>query len=170
MIFSFILKEDNNLKIGDKMDNKNDVERYIEVMKAFLEGKQIQYKNKYGCEESCWTDDDNPSWDWATVTYRVKPNINIISRPYKNASEFLKDVENRLNSTYGMTKIAHTIFGGLWLKSRTNDACKKEVNGYDDEGIFLAGTRITYDEAFRLYRYLDGSIVGAKMENTKNEE
>lgn len=47
----------------------------VEVMQAYLDGKQIEVHLPYGS----WTLDDNPSWNWGTFSYRVKPPIPVAS-------------------------------------------------------------------------------------------
>ena len=47
-------------------------EEQIEVMQAFVDGKQIQFKNEFSID---WIDlDSSPSWAWGILDYRVKPN------------------------------------------------------------------------------------------------
>ena len=43
----------------------------IDVLKAYQEGKTIQYVD----DDSEWVDIDNPSWDFYSTNYRVKPEI-----------------------------------------------------------------------------------------------
>lgn len=60
----------------------------IDVMQAYLDGKPIQIRNRAVVSE--WTDLEvkEPSWNWNTYVYRVKPGSKL--RPYKNAEEFLQ--------------------------------------------------------------------------------
>jgi len=55
--------------------NEEQTLKAIEVMQAFAEGKKIQYNNGYG-----WVVVKNPSWDWLSIDYRVKP----VSKPSIN--------------------------------------------------------------------------------------
>lgn len=47
----------------------------IEVVKAHMEGKQIQRKCNliFPYRSSVWEDTDEPMWDFSTSIYRVKP-------------------------------------------------------------------------------------------------
>lgn len=49
----------------------NYTEEQLNVMKAFEEGKVIQY-HPWGAKH--WFDDKNPEWDWDKYEYRVHPN------------------------------------------------------------------------------------------------
>ena len=61
------------------------IDKQIEVLKAFKEGKAIECKSKYNREDQ-WEELKNPSWNWFDCDYRVKPEP--IIKPY-NATEFL---------------------------------------------------------------------------------
>ena len=61
----------------DKNESKKKTERQIEVMKAYLEGKDLQcrYKGIEGGEEDeDWKDVLCPSWNWYGCDYRIKPD------------------------------------------------------------------------------------------------
>lgn len=57
----------------DKTGNMKETEKRIEVMKAYLEGKAIQCRNK-GKEDDYWKNVEHPDWNWIYVDYRVKPD------------------------------------------------------------------------------------------------
>lgn len=61
-------------------------EERIEIMKAYVNGKQIQFRAINS--SSIWHDIDEPQWDWSDSEYRIKPEPK--RRPYKDAEEFLK--------------------------------------------------------------------------------
>lgn len=42
----------------------------IKVMQAYVEGKQIQYK-----DDEVWINIENPDWDWHNWEYRIKPEF-----------------------------------------------------------------------------------------------
>lgn len=64
---------------------KKDTKLAIEIMQAYVEGKQIQFKYK---ENEVWSDIGSPRWSFDVFDYRVKPEPKY--RPYANAEEFLK--------------------------------------------------------------------------------
>lgn len=53
----------------DIQGSKRATKRMIEVMKAYLEGNDIQFS--YG--DKGWIDTNWPQWDWGLYDYRVKP-------------------------------------------------------------------------------------------------
>lgn len=58
--------------------NSNDIKttkKYIEVMQAFIDGKEIEYKriNRTNGSE-IWKTASTPVWDFANYTYRIKPS------------------------------------------------------------------------------------------------
>ncbi len=50
-------------------------ERYLEVMRAFTNGAEIQvrYKDPVGDEPIGWRDASCPVWSWFECQYRIKP-------------------------------------------------------------------------------------------------
>ena len=54
----------------DKDEYKDRIKKQIEVMEAYLEGKDIQVS--YG--GGIWEDTEHPEWNWDVVKYRVKPD------------------------------------------------------------------------------------------------
>ncbi len=51
------------------------INEQIAVMKAFAEGKSIQYKLT---EE--WKDAINPTWNWDDYKYRIKPDVVLLPK------------------------------------------------------------------------------------------
>lgn len=75
-------------------------EEQIEVMKAFVEGKEIESK-VYNGED--WTLCKFPFWNWSTCEYRIKPEPQKPKvRPYKDAEELM----------------AHINVHGSWVKDK----------------------------------------------------
>ena len=62
--------------------NKEEAKKAIEVMKAFTEGKKIQFKAKHG--ELNWRDggrtDGVVGFNWIDYEYRVKPEKIVIEK------------------------------------------------------------------------------------------
>ena len=54
----------------DKDEYKDRIKKQIEVMEAYLEGKDIQVS--YG--GVIWEDTEHPEWTWDVIKYRVKPD------------------------------------------------------------------------------------------------
>ena len=53
----------------------NDIDYMIAVMQAAKEGKTIQSRRRHPRPDidACWRDAPEPSWNWSTYDYRVKP-------------------------------------------------------------------------------------------------
>lgn len=65
-------------------------EEMISVMRAYADGKTIQFKPNMANEWLDWTVDVDPLWEWTEIDYRVKPEApkkKVV--PYENAEEFL---------------------------------------------------------------------------------
>lgn len=63
----------------------------IQVMQAYLEGKQIEFMAIYGSDDHEWMICDfEPYWDWITCDYRVKPELSY--EPYSGARLALEDM------------------------------------------------------------------------------
>lgn len=52
------------------MATREETKKMIEVMQAFVDGKQIEAS--YGFREDHWYDEDSPDWDWTVHNYRIK--------------------------------------------------------------------------------------------------
>lgn len=132
-------------------------EEKIEVMKAFTEGKQIQFLSH---ETNQWEDvRQYPLWDWPHYEYRVKPEPTY--RPYKDVNEMLDDLTKRLDENYG--GIQHPVFSGMWLK-RNDCEVEEMIAGTNQSNSYvLIGTKwISLETIFHQYNYLDGTRFGIK--------
>lgn len=65
---------------------KVNVNRMIEVMQAFAEGKKIESRSITHYED-IWRDDFNPNWNWYDLDYRIKEMPPIMTN--KQLSEWL---------------------------------------------------------------------------------
>lgn len=104
----------------------------IEVIKAHSEGKKIQFWDEPFNE---WLDCSNPSWNFSTIKYRVKPEPKF--RPYKDRDECWNDM------------LKHQPFG--WVKHKASGSY-----------VFLSEISNSYDfeNLLKYYVYLDGSPLG----------
>lgn len=62
------------------------IDYQLKVMKAYKEGKTIEYRNLYP-NDTEWDECISPVWDWGLFDYRVKEEPNY--RPYENKEEFM---------------------------------------------------------------------------------
>ena len=116
---------------------------YIKVMQAYVEGKQIQYK-----DDEVWIDIDDPDWDWHNWEYRIKPEPNY--RPFRDSEECWQEMQK------------HRPFG--WIKNKNNGhyAMITKVNAdFDKKHIAISGINIwTLSETMCDYTFADGEPFG----------
>ena len=121
---------------------------YIKVMQAYVEGKQIQYK-----DDEVWIDIDDPGWDWHNWEYRIKPEPNY--RPFRDSEECWQEMQN------------HRPFG--WIKNKNNGhyAMITKVNAdFDKKHIAISGINIwTLSETMCDYTFADGEPFGINIED-----
>lgn len=118
----------------------------IDLMQAYVDGKQIQYFNRL---EGKWEDTTDPRWSHGS-SYRIKPEPNY--RPFKNAEEFWQEMKK------------HRPFG--WIKNK-NDGHYAMVTtvdaatGEDNKHIGISGGNIwTLSETMCDYTFADGEPFG----------
>ena len=120
---------------------------YIKVMQAYVEGKQIQYK-----DDEVWIDIDDPDWDWHNWEYRIKPEPNY--RPFRDSEECWQEMQN------------HRPFG--WIKNKNDGhySMITKVNAdFDKKHIAISGINIwTLSETMCDYTFADGEPFGINIE------
>ena len=116
---------------------------YIKVMQAYVEGKQIQYK-----DDEVWIDIDDPGWDWHNWEYRIKPEPNY--RPFRDVEECWQEMQK------------HRPFG--WIKNKNDGhySMITKVNAdFDKKHIAISGINIwTLSETMCDYTFADGEPFG----------
>ena len=126
---------------------KSDTADYIKVMQAYVEGKQIQYK-----DDEVWIDIAYPDWDWHNWKYRIKPEPNY--RPFRDSEECWQEMQK------------HRPFG--WIKNKNNGhyAMITKVNAdFDKKHIAISGINIwTLSETMCDYTFADGEPFGINEE------
>ena len=118
----------------------------IDLMKAYVDGKQIQYFNRL---EGKWEDTTDPRWSHGS-SYRIKPEPNY--RTFKDTEECWQEMKK------------HQPFG--WIKNK-NDGHYSMVTKLDaasGEGkkhIEISGLNIwTLSETMCDYTFADGEPFG----------
>lgn len=145
------------LKVASDLKEKEKgmtTEEMIEVMKAYTEGKHVEYR---GTKNDPWRE-AIPRWDWNNFEYRIKPEKEEPKyRPYKDVNEMLDDINKCLET------IKHPIFGEIWL-NHTNRGLMIPINGIDksENKILLGDNWYNFNEAFLNYAYLNGKPFGIK--------
>ena len=121
---------------------------YIKVMQAYVEGKQIQYK-----DDEVWIDIDDPDWDWHNWEYRIKPEPNY--RPFRDSEECWQEMQK------------HRPF--CWIKNKNNGhySMITKVNAdFDKKHIAISGINIwTLSETMCDYTFADGEPFGINIED-----
>ena len=115
------------------MNRKETAER-IKVMQAFVDGKQIQYKDGDGK----WKDIKDPIWSRANE-YRIKPEPKY--RSFHNAEECWQEMQK------------HQPFGWTKLIGEVEYSFITDVNDI-----------MNYSDAVKEYTFADGTPFGIKVE------
>ena len=117
----------------------------IKVMQAYVEGKQIQYK-----DDEVWIDIEDPDWDWHNWEYRVNPESNY--RPFINTEECWQEMQK------------HQPFG--WLKDKEDGHYSMVTTVDATEGekhISISGDNIwSLDGTMSTFTFADGTPFGIK--------
>ena len=112
----------------------------IEVMQAEQSGEKIQYKPRQYSGE--WTDIIDPSWEWGTNQYRIKPTPTY--RPYR-PDELMQ-------------------LKGKWLKAKNNSSVSLVTDLVESSGVAIKGTYRSLNELFHYWTHEDGSVCGVLEE------
>ena len=130
----------------------------IEIMQAYEEGKTIEwtYRNDEDEDEKIWYVIDNPSWDWHTFNYRIKPKEKY--RPYKDATEMIEDWKARFNPK----ECPSCSMPLIWVRLESTNA-QFLVYSYLSDSVAIGVARPSFLGLFEDYTYLDGSPCGKEI-------
>lgn len=128
------------------MTREETVER-IKVMQAFVDGKQIQYKESDGK----WKDVKDPMW-FSVNEYRIKPKPKY--RPFANAEECWQEMQK------------HEPFGWVKDKERGYKVTITRVNDDENTGFMAINGKSewTLEGLMDYYTFADGTPFGIKEE------
>ena len=116
------------------------LKKQIAVMQAYDNGKRIEYRHING---NTWREEDNPSWDWHTYTYRVLEEEEYV--PYTQ-----EDLINMIK------------YKSMFVKSKqSGSVCV--IDAILDDGISVAGFKINFARALGEYTWHDGSPFGRQL-------
>lgn len=130
----------------------------IEVMKAYADGKKIQWRTIDSPQEWVeWTFSDEPSWNWVVNDYRIKPESKY--RPYKDTEEMIEDFKERFN-----VEVPQYAMPMIWIKMKDGSDFAKLITefGYSCVWCSCSNTGTPMKELFNGFTYLDGSPCGMK--------
>lgn len=126
---------------------KEETEKRIKVMQAFVDGKDVEVLNT-----DKWELVSNPSWSPATK-YRIKPEPKY--RPFNDAAECLQEMQK------------HQPFGWIKDKSGIGDACSVITN-ISYTGVYFINYSNGWKSPYRMFSdvtFFDGSPFGIKVED-----
>lgn len=123
------------------MNRKETAER-IKIMQAFVDGKQIEYRDSIGE----WRETGSPVWSPDTK-YRIKPEPKY--RPFKNAEECWQEILK--HQPLGWIKASHGYFNIIGIM---NDKINFGTNN----------NWLDYEYIFKMYKFIDGTTFGIKEE------
>lgn len=120
---------------------KDEAAKLLPIIKAFSEGKEIQYK-----DSGNWYSAEDIAFFGGTQEFRIKPEPKY--RPFKNKEECWKEM------------LKHQPFA--WIKEKHSDRYSliTEVNGLSikvKEGCLFA-------DGIKYYTFADGTPFGVKVE------
>lgn len=119
---------------------REEAKELLPIIKAFVEGKTIQYKNKVNPE---WEETDCPIWAKESK-YRIKPEPKY--RPFNNQKECWDEMHK------------HSDFG--WVRSTMSDSLYL-IESISDE-INCNRAVASYNVAFEWFKFADGTPFGIK--------
>lgn len=117
-----------------------DAQNKINVMQAFIDGKQIE--SKHICLND-WADTKNPLWQWGIYEYRVKQKNY---RPFETIDEVFD---------------AMKLHGGIlcYDKSTMNPHCLS----INTKQVFVNGYAVPFDELLEKYLFKDNTPCGVEI-------
>ena len=121
---------------------REEVKAKLPIIKAFAEGKTIQFY-----EDGKWFDIYETDFNYSTDKYRIKPEPKY--RPFKNREECWQEMQK------------HQPFG--WVK-RIDTGNFEHIKSVCQEKILFAVSieYYKYEDAFKYYKFTDGTPFGIK--------
>lgn len=114
------------------MDRKETAER-IEIMQAFVDGKQIEFKDSMGR----WCEAKNPLWNWDSKReYRIKREPKY--RPFNDAEECWQEMKT--HEPFGWLKDKKTKEYELLRRVAPKDGVIDQYTSVYERCVFADGT------------------------------
>lgn len=136
---------------------REDAKIGLEIIKAFADGKEIQWKAKNNDE---WFTEESFGFDFKCNDYRIKPED--IYRPYKNTEEMVSDYCKKVYPN--MQKDFTMFMPCIWVLGKETKV-KRLISAFyhDKNEIEMCGFILSLDDIFAKYTYLDGTPIGVKV-------
>ena len=128
---------------------REEARKAAEVMLAYADGKEIEYKN--GALKD-WSITSVPTFNWGSNDYRIKPEPKY--RPFKDAEECWQEMQK------------HQPFG--WTQSVDGDKAKKCILFVDLYVVQISdrddNLMLSYSSLYKDYTFIDGMPFGVREE------
>ena len=118
---------------------REEAKEWLPVIKAFSEGKTIEYKNLSGP----WIETKSPSWS-NNFEYRIKPEPKY--RPFKNQEECWQEM------------LKHQPFG--WIRGKYSAILYLIDSIASDREACVSGNHVSFDFIIKNYEFADGTPCG----------
>ena len=126
---------------------REEARKAAEVMLAYADGKQIEYKVRGGNEWRSVNELDTPLFDWNSTKYRIKPEFTY--RPFKDRDECWAEMQK------------HQPFG--WILGKYSGAYEN-LSAVCSEKVFREDSDETFDTIYHEITFADGTPFGIKEE------
>lgn len=126
---------------------REEARKAAEVMLAYADGKQIEYKVRGGDEWRPINELDTPLFDWNSTKYRIKPESTY--HPFKDKDECWAEMQK------------HQPFG--WLRGKISGGYEN-ISGIEDNNIYGITMDTTFEEIDKYFTFADGAPFGIKEE------
>ena len=123
------------------MKRKN-AKELLPIIKAFSEGKQIQYFNG-----DKWIDLESPSFNEEPCLYRIKPEPKY--RPFKSVEECWEEMQKH-----------QPVGWAICIKTGNLE----QITYVGPNIVSISDTNPYFSTAFENYKFVDGSLFGIKEE------
>ena len=132
-------------KNKEQINENNKINSYVTILNSYMLGDEIECRTKGSNGD--WFPDKNPTFDFASMEYRVKAKP--VYRPYINGNEAFTAMQEQAP------------FGWLY---NTLTMCYEQVICIADNGISTCKESYSFDEAFGVFIYPNNSKFGIKLD------
>ena len=153
-------------------DDIKTTKEHIEVMQAFINGKEIEFKQD--SHKGIWKQTTTPTWDFCKYKYRIKPSEPEYVYPiYKRLKETPKTIVKftSIDSGIYISTKAQSIYkpGDAAKYMRPHTSCSWEDYTVSEDAEKIILNKTTTIELFEVIYYCDGteeySIKGSLYSN-----
>ena len=132
--------------------NREEARKAAEVMLAYADGKEIEWKDRSGRRNNGkWVSNNLVHFNWENNDYRIKPEPKY--HPFNSAEECWQEMQK------------HLPFG--WIQDKDNSSFKQYILSVDREGVMISdyddGTvLLKYESLLGFCTFVDGTPFGIK--------